>query len=232
VKTWGFWFALALALVGLLVIAGAPIIFVGFNTEKLQPYAAFGSWLQGVLTPGLLVIAAFSFFWQRQSQNEANKIASRAMFIDNLERSMENSGPKIERSGSPPFSLVTIAFNWAARRQVEGSLAPWALRVRLTKGTGATARRFATRMGRAASIKAGRPLSPPKNPKIVALSGRGASSTLGTRANRRPFLTHQGHPRFGNKFSEAESKFETKSDGVLSPVVGTAGQKARALPQS
>ena len=53
----------------------------------------FGTWLQGVLTPGFLLLAAFTFWSQTRSQAEANtsqaeanKIAVSAVFIDNRER--------------------------------------------------------------------------------------------------------------------------------------------------
>jgi hypothetical protein len=45
-----------------------------------------GTWLQGVLTPVFLLIAALTFSWQTQSQGEANKTANRVLLFSNLER--------------------------------------------------------------------------------------------------------------------------------------------------
>jgi hypothetical protein len=63
-----------------------PLARVAFDWHDRDSYTAMGTWLQGVLTPGFLLLAAFTFWLQSQSQSEANKIANRVLLFSNLER--------------------------------------------------------------------------------------------------------------------------------------------------
>ena len=63
-----------------------PLARAAFNWCDRDSYTAMGTWLQGVLTPVFLLIAALTFSWQTQSQGEANKTANRVLLFSNLER--------------------------------------------------------------------------------------------------------------------------------------------------
>ncbi len=67
-------------------ICAVPWRRVKLDWSALATYSDIGAWLQGVLIPVALGVAAITFWFQAQSQNKTNRIATAAVFIDNLDR--------------------------------------------------------------------------------------------------------------------------------------------------
>lgn len=81
----GLWWLIAVGVLVASMLTALPLFFSLFGVPKPDKWSEWGAWLQGVLTPLSLLVAAVALWQQKQSQSEANTVASRTFFAGNVQ---------------------------------------------------------------------------------------------------------------------------------------------------